>query len=263
MINKGYIALHRKIIDWEFFPDDLIFKVFIYLLLNANYKDKRERGKIVKRGQLVISIRKLAERLDKSINTIQRALIELENDKSIIRQQISNIGTLITIVKYSEYQMITKNTISNIDTEIDTVIDTVTDTMTDTDTDTATDTDTLFNKDNNNNNTSSSSTREGEKIDFSQKIKAEENWCEMAQMQMHISREELTAYVDEFARHLALTDNTPRDMTDYRRHLLSWLRIQIEQKAKKTSKTLKYGTDRTDNSSRKIGSDNPADYTAL
>lgn len=50
---SGWIKLHRKITEWEWYSDANTFRVFMHLLLTANYEDKRWRNIDVKRGQII------------------------------------------------------------------------------------------------------------------------------------------------------------------------------------------------------------------
>jgi hypothetical protein len=100
---KGYIKLHRSIIDWEWFADDKTFKLFVYLIVSANWEDKSWRGMTIKRGELVTSLKKLSSELGYSINEIRHRLKCLNRDKEIITKSTHQF-THITICKYDDYQ---------------------------------------------------------------------------------------------------------------------------------------------------------------
>ena len=42
--SGGWIKLHRKFKEWEWYQDENTKSVFIHLLLDANHKDKKWRG---------------------------------------------------------------------------------------------------------------------------------------------------------------------------------------------------------------------------
>lgn len=100
---EGWIKLHRQILDWEFYSDTNTKVVFLHLLLMANYEDKRWRGIVIKRGQLVTSVKHLCEQLKLSTQQIRTSLDKLKNNKQITIKT-TNKFTLITIEKYDLYQ---------------------------------------------------------------------------------------------------------------------------------------------------------------
>ncbi len=50
--KKGFIALQRSILEWEWYNDIPTKTLFIHILLKANFKDKNWQGHLVKRGEL-------------------------------------------------------------------------------------------------------------------------------------------------------------------------------------------------------------------
>lgn len=100
---KGWIKLHRSMLDWEWYEDVSTTRVFIHLLLTANHKDKKWKGTVIKRGQLVTSIRHLAEETKLSSPTVQRCLKKLEKTGEIKRKSTSKY-TLIEVVNFTKFQ---------------------------------------------------------------------------------------------------------------------------------------------------------------
>ena len=49
----GWISLHRKLKDWEWYTEPNTFRLFIHCLLSANHKDNSWRGIEVKKGSFV------------------------------------------------------------------------------------------------------------------------------------------------------------------------------------------------------------------
>ena len=50
---SGWVKIHRQITEWEWYRDANTFRVFMHLLLSANYEDKRWRNIDVLRGQII------------------------------------------------------------------------------------------------------------------------------------------------------------------------------------------------------------------
>lgn len=99
----GYIKLYRKFADWEWYQDANVTRVFLHLLLTANYEDKRWRGKSVVKGQIIVGRKRLAEALNLTEQNIRTALDKLESTGEI-KREVTNKYTLITICNYVSYQ---------------------------------------------------------------------------------------------------------------------------------------------------------------
>lgn len=100
---EGYIKLYRQIMKWEWYDDANTFRLFIHLLLKANYEDAQWRGLTIKRGQLFTSIGHLSHELKISDKAVRIALGKLIKTKEVASKGASN-GTMITICKYDSYQ---------------------------------------------------------------------------------------------------------------------------------------------------------------
>ena len=102
-LNSGWICLHRKILNWEWYGDVNVRIVFLHLLLTANYFDNYWKGTLVRRGQKITSRENLAKEVGLSIQQIRTALNKLKSTNEIT-VETTNRYMLVTIVKYSDYQ---------------------------------------------------------------------------------------------------------------------------------------------------------------
>lgn len=104
MNATGFICLYRQITQWEWYKNPNTFRLFIHLLLMANYADGRFEGEIIKRGEFVTSLPSLA---DQTSLTIQQARTALDHLKSTgeITDRKTNRYRVITIVNYDRYQI--------------------------------------------------------------------------------------------------------------------------------------------------------------
>lgn len=102
-MNGGWIKTYRKLMEWEWYTDSHMVHLFIHLILKANHEDKRHRGKIIKRGQLVTSRNILSIETGISEQTIRTCLerLKLTNELTI---QSTNRNSVITICNYDSYQ---------------------------------------------------------------------------------------------------------------------------------------------------------------
>lgn len=108
-MSKGYIKLHRQLQDCWVWQGERFSRgqAWVDMLLMANHKDVKmplgEKIEIVKRGQFITSMKKLADKWGWSFNTVKKFLNLLENDNMLTRKS-DNSKTLITIINYEVYQ---------------------------------------------------------------------------------------------------------------------------------------------------------------
>lgn len=102
-MNSGFITLHRRILDWQWYEDANVMRVFLHLLLTANHKDKKWKGTTIKRGQLATSHESIAMKLGLSKMQVRVTLKKLKDSNEIITN-IAPSYQLVTIVKYDDYQ---------------------------------------------------------------------------------------------------------------------------------------------------------------
>lgn len=102
-MNSGWIKLHRKMTEWEWYTDHNTFILFMHLLLTVNYEDKKWRGVDVKRGQILTGRLKLSEETGLSEKAIRTALNKLKTTGEIVIKTASKYS-VITICNYDKYQ---------------------------------------------------------------------------------------------------------------------------------------------------------------
>jgi hypothetical protein len=105
---EGFITIHRKILDWEWYSNSNVMRVFIHCLLRANYQERSWQGNVIGRGQFVTSVSKLSRELGLTPRQISGALDKLKMTNEIAIKT-SNRNTTITICKYDDYQTIGSN----------------------------------------------------------------------------------------------------------------------------------------------------------
>lgn len=107
----GWIKLHRKLQDcwiWQEKPFDK-GRAWVDLLLSAMHHDKKllidNEIVIISRGSFMTSVVKLSERWGWSRNKVFRFLKLLEDEQMLTTERTPK-GTLISIVKYEDYQVL-------------------------------------------------------------------------------------------------------------------------------------------------------------
>ena len=108
---SGWIKLHRQILEWEWFSDINTFRLFLYIILKANHKEKKYRGMDLKVGTIITSRDILAIETGLSVRQVRTALekLKMTNELTI---KTSTQGTVIEVVNYKKYQL-TANEVAN------------------------------------------------------------------------------------------------------------------------------------------------------
>ena len=100
---EGWIKIYPKMTEWRWYRDGYTTRIFLHLLLTANFKDKPFLNTTVKRGQVLTSIRHLSEDLNIPEKTVRRKLENLKSTGEVVTES-TNKWTIITICNYESYQ---------------------------------------------------------------------------------------------------------------------------------------------------------------
>ena len=113
-MSIGFIKLHRKIIEWEWYSDVNVCRVFLHLLLTANFENKKWQGIDISRGQVITSLEKLGKSTTLTIQQVRTALTKLKSTHEITIKA-TKLHTFITLTNYNLYQdiVIESNTPDN------------------------------------------------------------------------------------------------------------------------------------------------------
>ena len=100
---SGWIKLHRKMTEWEWYSDPNTFRLFIHCLLRANHKEKSWRGININRGQFYTSLDTLSDETGLTQRQIRTCLNKLKSTGELSSSTMAR-GRMITVVKYDAYQ---------------------------------------------------------------------------------------------------------------------------------------------------------------
>lgn len=100
---NGYIKIHRRLLDWEWYADPVVRSVFLHLLLTVNFREKEWQGKTIQRGQVVTSYAKLSSELGFSVQQIRTAMKKL-NATGEVTSEATSRYTVVTIENWGKYQ---------------------------------------------------------------------------------------------------------------------------------------------------------------
>lgn len=99
----GWITLHRKFQDWEWYTAPNHSFLFIHLLMKANHKSGKWRGHNYKRGDVLTSLSKLAEETHLSKQNIRTILKNFASTGEVNTLPNTKL-THLSICKYDTYQ---------------------------------------------------------------------------------------------------------------------------------------------------------------
>ena len=100
---EGWIKIHRKILDWEYYGDPNTFRIFFHCLVSANYEDKKWQGINVNRGSFVTTTSDLSKTL--SMTPMQvRTSLKKNVQANTISIESTNKYTIIHVLNFESYQ---------------------------------------------------------------------------------------------------------------------------------------------------------------
>ena len=99
----GWICLHRKLTEWEWYTDANTMRLFVHFLLKANHTDKKWRGVEIKRGSFITSYEHLSTELNLSVKQTRTALDKLKRTSEVASKTTSKYS-IITVLNYDLYQ---------------------------------------------------------------------------------------------------------------------------------------------------------------
>ncbi len=100
---QGWIKLHRRLTQWEWYDDINTSRLFIHILLKANHADKNWKGIEIKRGQMITSLDRLITETKLTKSQIRTCLKKLISTREIAHSGKAQ-HTVITVINYDSYQ---------------------------------------------------------------------------------------------------------------------------------------------------------------
>ena len=203
-MTSGWIKLHRKIKEWEWYKDSQVVHLFYHLIVSANDKDKKWKDFNIRRGEFVTSVRNISEETGIPVISVRRKLEILEKSGAILRKT-TNKFTLITICKYGSYQSTEQTSEQTSEQQ-------------------------LKKKEENillSSSTAHARTHEG---GFVGELLKEQIWIEQMCMKHKISKVDLEAWLNEFQLDAECRGKKHDNISDAKQHFNDWLRIQLKIK---------------------------------
>lgn len=99
----GYIKLHRKMLDWEWYKNSNMKSLFLHILLTAAHEPVKYGDIELQPGQVITSIRQLAADTGLSVKSVRTALKKLEGAQQVAQKRAHG-ATLLTVENWGFYQ---------------------------------------------------------------------------------------------------------------------------------------------------------------
>ncbi len=103
---QGWIKIHRQLLEWEWYDDINVTRLFLHILLKANHKSKNYKGELIQIGEHLTSREILANETGLTIRQVRTALTKLKTTNEVTIKASSQ-GTKIQVVNYEKYQVTT------------------------------------------------------------------------------------------------------------------------------------------------------------
>ena len=208
----GWLKLHRKIKDWEFFTNPECVQLLVYLLCEADEE-----------GCITTTIEQICSDLHLTRQVVRDRLKKLCSTNTLTIKS-TNKQTHITLCNFTSYNgekikvnQQTNQYFNQQEKENNPPIPPI--------------------KENNKEKYSSSTTMRARE-EFIQALKGDRIWGESVELRYQLQPGALIPWIERFALDIQCRDVAHKDIQDAKRHFFDWLRIQLryEQRTTPTSK---------------------------
>ena len=103
MIKKGHIKIDRKLLEWGWYQDANTFRLFMHMLLTANWTESEFMGHKLMPGDLPVGRKALAGVLGLSEQEIRTSLKKLKKTGELTIKA-TNRFSIITLINWDVYQ---------------------------------------------------------------------------------------------------------------------------------------------------------------
>lgn len=107
MQEGNYIKLYRSIMDWDWYHDVNTCRLYIHMILKANWREGSFRGTTVPRGSFISSIGKLSDETSLTEREIRTAISHLKKTGELT-VKTTNKYSVFTVKNYNQYQIADK-----------------------------------------------------------------------------------------------------------------------------------------------------------
>ena len=102
-MENSFIKLYRSLLDWEWWDDKNVTRLFLTILLSVNWQTKKWHGMTIEKGSVFTSIEHLSKKSGLTMQQTRTALNKLKSTGEITIKS-TNGGTLVTVENWGKYQ---------------------------------------------------------------------------------------------------------------------------------------------------------------
>lgn len=102
--DRTYIKLFHNVLNWGWYGDTNTFRVFMHILLHANYQESEYRGHKIPAGACVFGRKKWAKELGLSEREIRTAMNHLKSTNEVTIKA-TNKFSIVSVVKWEFWQI--------------------------------------------------------------------------------------------------------------------------------------------------------------
>lgn len=103
-MDNGWVKIHRKIQDWEWYQDSKMVHLFLHFLTLANHEPGKWQGQQIETGQFITGRIELSQKTGISQQSIRTCITKLKSTSEITVKS-TNKFSIITLVKWKDYQL--------------------------------------------------------------------------------------------------------------------------------------------------------------
>lgn len=112
-MEGSYIKINRSLLKWEWYGDINTARLFIHMLLKANWKNENYKGTTVPRGSFISSLPQLSQETKLSVRTVRTCLEHLKSTGEVTVKS-NNKYSVFTVNNYCAYQSSDRQTGSRV-----------------------------------------------------------------------------------------------------------------------------------------------------
>ena len=102
-MENSFIKLYRSLLDWEWWDDKNVTRLFLTILLSANWQTKKWHGMTIEKGSVFTSTEHLSKKSGLTMQQTRTALNKLKSTGEITIKS-TNKGTLVKVENWGKYQ---------------------------------------------------------------------------------------------------------------------------------------------------------------
>ena len=103
-MDNWFIKLHKKMLDWEWYSDKNTTRLFIHLLLKANWKNKKWKWIEIKRWEIITGRRQLAKETWLTEQQIRASLYKLKSTSKSTNELTIKSTSKFSTIKLNNFE---------------------------------------------------------------------------------------------------------------------------------------------------------------